>query len=102
MRETARVFEVWFGRLAPDDVGVRRVSERARNRLVQPGFDGEETLGSPASGQESMIAFVDIAREQTGAVRIGARDQDRVHAEHRSEEHTSELQSRLHLVCRLL
>src|SRR2546429_6630051 len=24
------------------------------------------------------------------------------HAEHRSEEHTSELQSRLHLVCRLL
>src|SRR2546422_6173346 len=29
-------------------------------------------------------------------------DAHRVGAEHRSEEHTSELQSRLHLVCRLL
>src|SRR2546429_6937649 len=32
-------------------------------------------------------------------VRHGARDRP---ARHRSEEHTSELQSRLHLVCRLL
>src|SRR2546422_2288266 len=36
-----------------------------------------------------------------GAAR-GARDQEPPHADSRSEEHTSELQSRLHLVCRLL
>src|SRR2546429_5105668 len=32
----------------------------------------------------------------------GDRDDERLIAEVRSEEHTSELQSRLHLVCRLL
>src|SRR5436305_6835671 len=32
----------------------------------------------------------------------GAADAAIVHLEHRSEEHTSELQSRPHLVCRLL
>src|SRR5690349_6102648 len=44
VRKTGRVFEIRFRRLTPDDVRVRRVSKRARNRLVQPGFDTEETL----------------------------------------------------------
>src|SRR5712675_3477517 len=34
-------------------------------------------------------------------IRLG-RHQPRCHHQYRSEEHTSELQSRLHLVCRLL
>src|SRR2546422_2907680 len=43
--------------------------------------------------------------ERRGAVVTGRRVAHRersVFLEHRSEEHTSELQSRLHLVCRLL
>src|SRR5687768_18133591 len=34
--------------------------------------------------------------------RVNERVEDRPGTHHRSEEHTSELQSRLHLVCRLL
>src|SRR2546422_11745834 len=41
-----------------------------------------------------------IARQTVRAVEAGAGDL--AHGEQRSEEHTSELQSRLHLVCRLL
>src|SRR2546422_3103199 len=51
----------------------------------------------------------DCARQQgfrehrrRGARRNGARLPDELHQHVRSEEHTSELQSRLHLVCRLL
>src|SRR2546429_7229549 len=39
---------------------------------------------------------------RTGRVRRGGGDDDFFAAGGRSEEHTSELQSRLHLVCRLL
>src|ERR1041385_6212324 len=66
--ESTRVLHVWFRRFAPDDVCVRRISECARNRLVQPRFDGEETFGSPASGKERMVALVNVAREQAGTV----------------------------------
>src|SRR2546422_6703485 len=51
--------------------------------LEQPDFQG-------------FLARGEVAVEQPGAVE----DVDLVHV--RSEEHTSELQSRLHLVCRLL
>src|SRR2546422_2201624 len=43
---------------------------------------------------------VPAARPQR--VRLAARREDRAARRARSEEHTSELQSRLHLVCRLL
>src|SRR2546422_4930577 len=46
-----------------------------------------------------------IARQDLRAVHAGRRDARARHValrEQRSEEHTSELQSRLHLVCRLL
>src|SRR5437764_10884634 len=33
---------------------------------------------------------------------VGAKKRDRAHSRHRSEEHTSELQSPMYLVCRLL
>src|SRR3989449_4546460 len=41
-----------------------------------------------------------VALEREG--HVGAREREHGQRLHRSEEHTSELQSRLHLVCRLL
>src|SRR2546422_4946485 len=49
--------------------------------------------GAPAAAEDVMVARDILLAELTGA---------HVHIAHRSEEHTSELQSRLHLVCRLL
>src|SRR5205809_5032956 len=52
--------------------------------------------------------IVDVGRNRTAGAEANAEGLGRLHArEHRrvevrSEEHTSELQSRLHLVCRLL
>src|SRR2546429_2722233 len=44
-----------------------------------------------------------VVREQARDVQVARADaRPTVVHEHRSEEHTSELQSRLHLVCRLL
>src|SRR3989449_4324890 len=57
--------------------------------------------------QQVMVIFAvtngyldDVAVQQIRAWEQGFRDF--MAAQHRSEEHTSELQSRLHLVCRLL
>src|SRR5687768_17879080 len=55
--------------------------------------------------QGTMHLALDIRRpyaEPSGAPGAGDRDIRARPAEDRSEEHTSELQSRLHLVCRLL
>src|SRR2546422_7885678 len=56
-----------------------------------------------------LYGFEEITRQQRGAIEIGFSDEDDslekrkdVETRVRSEEHTSELQSRLHLVCRLL
>src|SRR3989449_6377038 len=56
-----------------------------------------ERLGAPASHAVHADEVADVARAREG----DRRDQP-VRQEQRSEEHTSELQSRLHLVCRLL
>src|SRR2546429_6677204 len=57
-------------------------------------------------GEEKFQRTVPIAHEYGAAVVVGCIDEDPVQAQaftrERSEEHTSELQSRLHLVCRLL
>src|SRR2546429_2269935 len=50
-------------------------------------------------GGETYALFVRIEHAQGAIIRPHQRQRA---VEHRSEEHTSELQSRLHLVCRLL
>src|SRR2546429_5234235 len=54
----------------------------------------------PAPGDPGKRTICWNATGTTGG--ISTRDSRRVPADRRSEEHTSELQSRLHLVCRLL
>src|SRR2546422_6336508 len=65
-------------------------------------------LGQPDSGRhleqepaESQLEVDRASIEALEAERL-AQDAGRLAEERRSEEHTSELQSRLHLVCRLL
>src|SRR2546422_5789140 len=54
-------------------------------------------------GQELIRTWIQFIRRPEVRERvIFIADYDLLLAEHRSEEHTSELQSRLHLVCRLL
>src|SRR5687768_17870495 len=56
------------------------------------------SAASPAAAQEIYGAVVGTIQDTSGARIPGAS----VAVTNRSEEHTSELQSRLHLVCRLL
>src|SRR5439155_5704884 len=51
---------------------------------------------------ESPTNRICTVRARTRLRRRGGRQQSRWHVQDRSEEHTSELQSRGHLVCRLL
>src|SRR5687768_18366547 len=55
-------------------------------------------------GIDAGVAFVLVPAQRVVAIRDHALGANAARAEsiHRSEEHTSELQSRLHLVCRLL
>src|SRR2546422_6176144 len=70
-----------------------RSGERARTLL-------EHEHRRPLAHHEPVARGVERPRGVRGVVVAGAHRPD--HTECRSEEHTSELQSRLHLVCRLL
>src|SRR2546422_7386925 len=61
-----------------------------KGRISGRNVYGRITVRHRGGGAKRMLRQVDFRRDKTG---IPAR---------RSEEHTSELQSRLHLVCRLL
>src|SRR2546422_9123162 len=55
----------------------------------------------PISGTRGLLPSRALSREGPGPAALGGGDHRR-RQRARSEEHTSELQSRLHLVCRLL
>src|SRR3989449_8575582 len=65
---------------------------------AEPRFRGQQAPGAGIPGKlgAAAVKSVTIARNYAQALLLAAQ------AEGRSEEHTSELQSRLHLVCRLL
>src|SRR2546422_1746337 len=53
--------------------------------------------------QKLVWMLTEITKAQLLVLQVGRlKDQGQARAQQRSEEHTSELQSRLHLVCRLL
>src|SRR2546422_7149791 len=65
-----------------------RIVDRAAISAREPHIEGHAALEVPSTG---IVASEELVKAYA-----------RVAAEQRSEEHTSELQSRLHLVCRLL
>src|SRR2546422_6855662 len=72
--------------------GVRTEDQSEERRLA----------GSAGSGEKDKLPLADLETDvvEGGPPVIGLGDM--IELDHRSEEHTSELQSRLHLVCRLL
>src|SRR2546429_5888717 len=67
-------------------------------------YDGAHVIRTtaPFDFGSSGGALFDAAGRLVGLLAFKARDENLRYAVPRSEEHTSELQSRLHLVCRLL
>ena len=99
IREAARLADVRRGRLHPEQIGVGRVRNRARGRRIDAAFDHEEAFRRALAGEEWMIAFVDVAGQQRGAVRIRPCDDERRHAhdvrrQTRSGERADELRGR--------
>ncbi len=86
IREPARLLHVGRRGLEPDDVGVRRVGERPRDRRLEPVADAVEALGRPLAGEELGIGRVDVGREELRAQRVGARDDHGRHAHHVGRE----------------
>src|SRR3712207_6877385 len=69
-----------------------RGGDRHRDRGEDRGDD--EQRGEPAERADAALVRADA--------RVGRGEEEPVQREQRSEEHTSELQSRQYLVCRLL
>src|SRR3989449_1874233 len=80
------------------DVGELRVKESNRLELIAANL---RAVGVEAEARGNDLHVCGAARPPRGPVAT-ARDHRLAMAFARSEEHTSELQSRLHLVCRLL
>src|SRR2546422_8030264 len=70
--------------------------------LFRSSFLGDVVLTPSKKDAERLELVVTTVAESTGAWSILHLPADGAPREVRSEEHTSELQSRLHLVCRLL
>src|SRR3989449_5618844 len=64
--------------------------------------DPNGDLGEVAIDRSEAVRIMVDDDDQTAQVAVVTRDGDAAAGRVRSEEHTSELQSRLHLVCRLL
>ena len=69
------------------------------DRGLDPVVDAEEALGRALARAELPVDRVDVRRQQPGAERVGARDQDRRHArdvggEARGDERADELGGR--------
>src|SRR2546422_8157848 len=63
-------------------------------------FRSVDTRAAPVRSRRRRAFFSCPRRRQSQGSRFETHETN--HGPHRSEEHTSELQSRLHLVCRLL
>src|SRR3712207_8826318 len=70
---------------------------RSAAALVESGLPLHDAAQEHPAGGVSLMPH-----PARGGVLVGWRTHDRMGAQHRSEEHTSELQSRQYLVCRLL
>src|SRR5215813_14557561 len=64
LSEFARFIQIRLRSLTPEQIGVRRVRQRPRNRLIQSTAHAEEPFHRPLAGDERMIALVNIAGQQ--------------------------------------
>src|SRR5215471_3795785 len=59
LSKPSRLVEVGFGSLAPEQVGIRRVSKRAGNRGLKTAADAEKSLPGAITGKEWLVAGID-------------------------------------------
>src|SRR4029453_8807099 len=60
----------------PDQIGVWRVRQAARDDRIDSAADAEETFGGAFTGAEGGVSFVHITGQQRGSERISARNDD--------------------------
>ena len=77
--ELRRQLEVRGAGLHPDQVGVRRVGLGAGDARLEAVLDPVEAFLGPLTGDERLIALVDIGGDQRGGLGVGAGDDDRRH-----------------------
>src|SRR5687768_17814764 len=84
----------------------RRSSDLAMAEFIAGGTDMVQLLQEHVRRPDRLVSLAGLLdsriQDVPEGLRIGAAVTMAEAAAHRSEEHTSELQSRLHLVCRLL
>jgi hypothetical protein len=73
--------EVGRRRLAPEEICVRRVLKRPRDRALDAALVAEEPFRRAIAGEELAIARIDVARDELRAVGVGARDEHGRHVE---------------------
>src|SRR3712207_8202311 len=86
---------------------VFRVSESSVRRALDSGWSASDlhdffARASRTPVPQALDFLIDDVARQHGRLRVGAIECCIRSDDHRSEEHTSELQSRQYLVCRLL
>ena len=80
--ELPRLGEIRLRRLEPKHIGIGRVRAGARDRRFHAVSNHQEAFRRVLTGAPAPVVLVDIARQQPGAIRIGAGDEHRVHAAH--------------------
>src|SRR2546422_5799010 len=101
-----RMAKRWHPDLAPQG---RQFEHERHLKAINQAADQLERLAEGSRGGRVSSSAVRASaaaarrkREEDGRRAYEAEQRARAQAQERSEEHTSELQSRLHLVCRLL
>ena len=63
--------------LTPQQIGIRRISDTARDRLIQAGFGAVKAFRGTFAGNKRRVIRIHIGRQQVRGVRVGACKNDR-------------------------
>ncbi len=78
--EAPCLVQVRLGGFTPDQVGIRRIGQAARNRLIQARADLVETFMSALAGHERLVVGVAVRGQQVCRIGVGARQNNRRYA----------------------
>src|SRR5579883_517987 len=77
LSEATRLLDIRLRGFAPDEVGIRRVGQAARNSRLDASADTIEALSGALARQEGVVALVNVAGDELGAVGVCACHQNR-------------------------
>ena len=82
LRKLARLLQVRRRGFAPHQIGIWRIGQRPRDRRLYALANNEQSLFGPLAGHELVVVEIGIARQQTRALRIRPRHDQRRHPHH--------------------